>query len=52
MLLVLWLGGGMVGMCWDIRVAIRSIGMKSRGRRQSDDRGDFKDLWFFLWLFV
>jgi hypothetical protein len=28
MLLVLWLGGGMVGTCWAIRVAIRSIGMK------------------------
>ena len=34
--------GGMVGMCWGIRVAIRSIGMRGRGGRGYEIDGNFE----------
>ena len=40
MLLALWWGGGMEGMCWGIRVAIRSIGMRGRGGRGCEISGE------------
>jgi hypothetical protein len=37
MLLVLWWGGGLGGMCWDIEVVMRSIGMGRGGRGNEVD---------------
>lgn len=52
MLLALWWGGGMEGMCWGIRVAIRSIGMRGSGGRGSEISGELEMGSRWVWGFV
>ena len=50
MLLALWWGGGMGGMCWVIRAAIQSTGMRRRVGRGSEISVEFEMgfIWFVL----
>ena len=48
MFLVLWLGGGLGGLCWGIGAVIRSIGMRAGRGGRGGDGYMFDTGWFRL----